>query len=202
MTRIDRRVRRTRRLLREALLALVLEQGYEQITIQQITDRADLSRATFYLHYKDKDELLADSLEALFDELVQSLDTPVFDFTWREGERPPSTIVFQHVAEYQALYRALLLGERGVTYVINRALDYIARIAAEQVRPLVPRGHTPPTPVPVVAHQIAGALFGLILWWLANDLKPATEHVAGMFQRTITAAVSGALNLNLVEASV
>ena len=52
---MDRRVRRTRRQMRDALLALVMENGYESVTIQQITDKADLSRATFYLHYKEKD---------------------------------------------------------------------------------------------------------------------------------------------------
>ena len=55
---MDRRVRRTRRQMRDALLALVMEHGYESVTIQQITDKADLSRATFYLHYKEKDERL------------------------------------------------------------------------------------------------------------------------------------------------
>ncbi len=54
----DRRVQRTRQLLEQALLALLEEQDYESITVQQITDRANLGRATFYLHYRDKEQLL------------------------------------------------------------------------------------------------------------------------------------------------
>ena len=70
---MDRRVRRTRRRLRDALIQLIMEKGYDNVTIQNITDAADLSRATFYLHYTDKDELLASSLEEMFDELLDSV---------------------------------------------------------------------------------------------------------------------------------
>ena len=52
--KLDRRVRRTRRLLAEALVALIIEKEYETISITDITERADLNRATFYLHYGSK----------------------------------------------------------------------------------------------------------------------------------------------------
>lgn len=68
-TRADRRTNRTRRLLRNALMAAILEKGYDAITIEDITERADLGRTTFYLHYKDKEDLLIESLEAITDEL-------------------------------------------------------------------------------------------------------------------------------------
>ncbi len=57
--RLDRRVQRTRKLLRESMMALILEEGYDAISIQDITDKANLGRATFYLHFKDKDEVLS-----------------------------------------------------------------------------------------------------------------------------------------------
>lgn len=55
---LDRRVRRTRRALQDSLTSLILEKGYDAVTVEDITDRADLGRTTFYLHYKDKEELL------------------------------------------------------------------------------------------------------------------------------------------------
>src|SRR5689334_24059575 len=61
----DRRVRRTRRLLREALLALVAEKGYDRVTVQDVLDRADVGRATFYAHFRDKDDLLVSGFDEL-----------------------------------------------------------------------------------------------------------------------------------------
>ena len=56
MTKTDRRVQRTRELLQKALIALISERRYDAITIQDIVDRANVGRTTFYLHYSSKDE--------------------------------------------------------------------------------------------------------------------------------------------------
>ena len=70
----DRRIRRTRRQLHNALYSLIQEQNYDTITVSDVVDTADISRATFYLHYKDKDELLLHSLESLAETLMDDLD--------------------------------------------------------------------------------------------------------------------------------
>ena len=67
----DRRVQRTRRLLHKALMSCILEKKYESITVQEILNRADVGRSTFYVHFRDKDELLVSG----FGEL-QSLLSP------------------------------------------------------------------------------------------------------------------------------
>src|SRR5689334_7087645 len=106
---LDRRARRTRIMLRDALVDLILEKGYEAITIQDITDRADLARATFYLHFKDKEDLLASSLEELYEELVARTRT-----LERQGwipDPPYSLIAFEHAQENANLYRVLLNGD-------------------------------------------------------------------------------------------
>src|SRR5690348_13436851 len=66
----DRRKERTRQLLRDALLELISEKGYEAITLQDITDRANVARPTFYLHFKDKQDLLFSSIREIYDDLV------------------------------------------------------------------------------------------------------------------------------------
>ena len=66
--KMDRRVQRTRKLLRDALMSLIMEDGYDAVSIQDITEKANLGRATFYLHFKDKDELLLDVMEQFIDD--------------------------------------------------------------------------------------------------------------------------------------
>jgi len=184
MEKLDRRVRRTRRRLRDALIQLILEKGYDNVTIQEITDTADLSRATFYLHYKNgKDELLAVSLEEMFDELVDSVkDLMLRRKLELQDDNPPSLPVFKHVAEYADLYRSLL-GEKGVSSVINRTLNYIARIAEEQYMLLVDKDEVEnlPVPIEVASRHLAGALFSMVSWWLEQDMPHTPEEMAQMF---------------------
>ena len=65
MAKMDRRAQRTRELLQKALIELISERGYDAITIQDIVDRANLGRTTFYLHYNSKDELFMSCHEAI-----------------------------------------------------------------------------------------------------------------------------------------
>ena len=181
---MDRRVRRTRNLLGKALLALVQEKKFEQITIQDITDRADLNRATFYLHYGSKEELLADSLEGYFDDLVQqiaakTMDTPI----WENHEA--DELVFAHVAEHADLYR-VLLGENGMGYVINRIIDYIAQYSEAQFRAGL-EGSALQAPIEIMARHVAGSLYALITWWLMNDMPYTPREMAEMTTRLCAA---------------
>src|SRR5664279_2433284 len=113
----DRRIERTRQLLSKALMDLIVERGYESITIQDITDRANVSRTTFYLHFKDKDELLFASMEKIYDGLVSGhkglmpIDVTEADFesvTCNAND-------FEHVAEFADFYRAMLSKQGSVT---------------------------------------------------------------------------------------
>ena len=59
--KVDRRIQRTRQLLEDALIALILEKGYDKITVQNIVDQANVGRSTFYSHFLDKDDLMENS---------------------------------------------------------------------------------------------------------------------------------------------
>ncbi|MFO7537830.1 MAG: TetR/AcrR family transcriptional regulator [Chloroflexota bacterium] len=192
--KLDRRVRRTRRLLREALLALMQEQPFETITIQEITDRADLNRATFYLHYGSKDELLADGLEASFDELVAQFDelspeNPVWD------DISSILLTFRHMADHADLYK-MLLSEKGSSYIVFRIINYTAAYGRQQLQASLPPGTPLPVTSELVCHHIAGSLFALVAWWLQNDMPYSADYMADMTKRLCaegTVAVLGEL---------
>src|SRR5512147_2280747 len=102
--KIDRRIQRTRQSLRTALLALIKEKGYDAISIEDITERANVGRATFYLHYKDKEDLLLEEFSEMANEKVQVLSEVPFsawlqpqeetETTKDKSPAPPLLIVF------------------------------------------------------------------------------------------------------------
>src|SRR5581483_7460919 len=120
---VDRRVLRTRQMLSDALFALIEERGYDAITVQDIAEQANIGRATFYLHYHDKEELLSDSFKRLANNLIKSVvpDTTHSPATYQIL----SVLVFRHVAQHRSLYQALL-GESGPPMMVIRIRKYIA----------------------------------------------------------------------------
>jgi AcrR family transcriptional regulator len=178
----DRRIARTQQLLSSALMELVVERGYNEITIQDIVDRADVSRATFYLHYRDKDELLFASMEKIYDGLVndhKDWEHPDFsapldeDVLCEAGD-------YEHVAEYADFYRAMLSKNGSVGFVL-RVMSYLAQVMQPVLEKQAEQeGVEPKVPVDLIAAFWAGAEIGVMKWWLENDLKYTPEEMAKM----------------------
>ena len=108
----DRRVRRSHRLMGDALLALIVEKGYDAIRIKDITDRADVAYVTFFRHFKDKDELLLLRLEEELAGLRARAEQAARAVGAAGDERVASQAIFEYVREKQTIYRALF-GSRG-----------------------------------------------------------------------------------------
>lgn len=181
----DRRKTRTRRLLRDALMALILEKGYDAVSVQEIADRANLGRATFYLHYAGgKDHLLSSSLEEIYDDLVQRIKLPTRE-ELIAGQHSPSLIAFQHAAENRDLYRVLLAGQ-GAAAVSRRIRDYLASVIQKQIEQL---DTEPEARTEVMAQYMAGALVALIAWWLEKDMPYPAETMSQIFSRLSLAGV-------------
>lgn len=180
MEKVDRRVRRTRALLGQALRDLILTKPYETITIQDITNQADLNRATFYLHYASKEELLMDSLEQQFDALVERLEV-------EKNGRPmwensvTMRLIFEYVAENARLYK-VLLGPQGQGYVMYRVLNYIAQVDEGELQAAF-GDDALPIPNVILARHFAGALFALISWWLEEDMPYSPTYMAETIQQ-------------------
>ena len=175
----DRRIQRTRHLLRQALFTLIVERGYETITVEEITERANIGRATFYVHYKDKEELLLVCLEEMFHEVAATLG-PISEETFQAGGKPPAQLAFEHIAQHHQLYRVLFT-ERGAAVVSLRILALLATISRRYTVGQFDEARSP-LPLDILAYHLAGSLFALLVWWLTNDMPYSPEHMANIFQ--------------------
>ena len=178
---LDRRVQRTRKLLRDALMALILENGYDAVTIQDITNRANLGRATFYLHYRDKEELLLSSLQEIFDELVATVERDMPGLSMLNDDNLPGLVAFQHAAAHRDLYRVMLSGQAAAK-VEHRIRDYLAEVIKRRIIALVPEDKLP-VPVDLLAQHYAGSMLALIEWWLGHDMPYTVEYMAQTLRR-------------------
>ena len=176
MRPLDRRQRRTRKLLAEALVQLIQSKGYEAISITDITDTADLNRATFYLHYGSKEELLVDLLESQFDELVAQMDAQI-DTVPLWATSAPEQLVYNHIAEHIAFYR-ILLAQNAIGYIIKRIIDYIAQVVERDITAVLPQGYQFPIPLSLVSQHVAGAMYAQMVWWIENDMPYSPTYMA------------------------
>ena len=189
--KIDRRKQRTRRMLRDALLALIVEKGYDDLSVQDITDKADLRRATFYLHYTDKDQLLTAVLKEIFDELVVELE-PLIQSDSLGGKTQVETfaVMYRHLAANSQLY-SIILGGQGGAVVARGIRDYLARHTLVMLKKLPPANVK--MPVDVLANYMAGAELSLMTWWLEAGQPYAIDEMAAMTQGLILNGVEGFL---------
>jgi AcrR family transcriptional regulator len=171
----DRRSLRTRKMLWEALIALIQEKDYAEITIQDIADKADVNRVTFYLHYRDKHDLLLNNIGLILDDLVAKIQ-PATGENFRTDVPPDGlTLAYQYVAENAKFYR-IILGDKGIPVVVNRLRKYLTELSMQRLR-LVQEGE-PRIPMEIVVEYSAGAMIALINWWLENDMPISAEELA------------------------
>lgn len=176
----DRRVRRTQQLLARALVALTLEKGYGAVTIRDLTDRADIGYATFFRHYRDKDELLQDVLDVVLEELTSLLSGAVPD----GDPAAVGTLVFRYVQEHSEVVRVLL----GSRQVLQRL---VAVATGLTVREQTARADSP-VPLEIAAHHIVSATIALVEWWLDHGMPYPPEQMGRIYHELI-AAPTGAL---------
>ncbi len=176
----DRRVRRTQQLLARALVALTLEKGYEAVTIRDLTDRADIGYATFFRHYRDKDELLQDVLDVVLEELTGLLSGAVPD----GDPAAVGTLVFRYVQEHTEVVRVLLGSRQVLQRLVAVATDLTMR--EQTARP------DSPVPLEIAAHHIVSATIALVEWWLDHGMPYPPEQM-GRLYRDLIAGPTGAL---------
>lgn len=195
--RIDPRVKRTRQFLRNALIELIPEKGYNAITIQDITDRATLNRSTFYLHYRDKDDLLTRGFDEIWDEMTAENPLPIaadgqISFA---GTRETVLMDFEHLTKNFEFYR-VMLGERGVAEFIHRMQDQVYEATARRLEAVMGELPSGPVPIEMVLQFIASAYVGIIQWWLERDMPYSPEEIASLFVTLYNMTPFQALGIN------
>jgi AcrR family transcriptional regulator len=178
---LDPRVIRTRQLLRDALMTLIPERGYNALTIQHITDRAGLNRATFYLHYHDKQDLLVHIIRAVLDDLSVSMAR------WQRtselaGVRAVFVTIFEHVAANVVFYR-VMLEEPSVAPYVQQMQDSIEGIALGWLRASPAQMNTMLTPPDLFVRFIGAAWLGVIRWWVLSGMALPPDVMAAQFMR-------------------
>src|SRR5579859_4662236 len=179
--KIDPRVVRTRQLLREALVACILDKGYDATSIQDITDRAGLRRATFYLHYGDKEDLMLALMRDMLDELMQKMEAQSPNAFTPETQGSEDLLTFQYVQERADLYRAVLSGQ-GAAAITRGVRDYLA----ERIRTDCTRKHPNvdlSMPIDVLANYLAAVKIQLVIWWLDAGMPYTPRQMAEMCSR-------------------
>lgn len=166
----DRRSQRTRRLISEAFLNLMREKHYAQITVQDIIDRADVGRSTFYAHYQDKEDLLGSEFAEVLHALQHSMSV-------KNADALPTVGLFEHMKEFQFILRAFVFGENADP--LFRKVHLALTAAFEKY--LTARQPQSSIPIPIVANYLTGAYLSLVRWWLDNNLAYSPDRMDQIF---------------------
>ena len=179
----DRRVQRTRQIMREALIALMLEKSYEKITIQEIIDRANVGRATFYNHYQDKDDLLLRGVAEIATEHQGTQDINAHSHL---GETKAETIrtagMFRHSQQNDRLHQVMFKRERE-NLILARVRSFLHDSVEQQLLQLEDDPETSAVPISVMSQFLTGGILSLIHWWQENDFPHSVEEMDEFFQQ-------------------
>lgn len=181
----DARVRRTRDALGDALVALMQEKPFDTITVQDVLDRADVSRSTFYTHYSDKDDLLMSDAEEFFEALSMGLSA--------HGDKSdrvfPVQEFFSHLSDVQPFYKALVKSGK-FQENMELARGHFARGIERRLSELPRSKNIPAKELAAIAFTHAGALLSLLAWWLDRGMREPPAEMDELFHRMVWNGVS------------
>jgi len=181
--KIDQRIRRTRDQLGDALMQLALEKPFDTITVQDILDRAGVSRSTFYVHYSDKDDLFISDVDEFFEGMATALSRRV-DSSDRIA---PVRELFAHVADAPRFQKAIIasgkiheileLGQGHFAHGIEQRLTDIRRASGTKAQRTA------------VAQALAGALLSLLQWWIKANKPLSPAHMDDLYHGMVWSGI-------------
>lgn len=186
--RVDRRVERSQNLLREALRSLVSEKDYDQIAVQEIIDRANIGRSTFYTHFRGKDELLLSGIH----EMLGSVPATSSASPGKRYEKLIwfSLAVFSAVGHHRHAGDARM-GPRGRAVLHGHLQKVLAKRIAEEVKKdLAPRKAVGPIPRDLLLQYVASTFILVLDWWVEGRSKLSPEEVNGVFRALVLPALA------------
>lgn len=195
MIKIDRRVLRTRESLQKALTQLIKESGYDSITIQDITNRANVGRTTFYKHYGGKNELFIDCHEASLNNLYSGLLYSPSHPELLSPEVPQGLVAaYQHLHEGRIHLKSIFQN--------NESLQQIRTWNAQEIENNLRSGFAETNsaiPLDVLANYLASAQIALVQWWLEKRRPYTAENLAQMFHHLQRAIIYDTFGLRKSE---
>lgn len=171
----DPRVQRTQERLRQAMADLIVQRGYDSITIRDLAAAAGVGYATFFRHYPTKDALLLDLLQRSILDLARLLPPGVGADPAEEGR-----VIFAHAAQHDQLYHILLRGEG--------TLALLAEVQAAAVAEVMGRfagQREPAIPLEILAHHLVASIIALIGWWLQRGQPYPPQHMGQIYAEMI-----------------
>ena len=219
MTRdhVDLRVRRTQMVLREALIDLIEEKGFDAVTVGDIAQRAMVNRTTFYRHYPDKYALVTgifeEAVNQIFSEIVplpenlEGLLSPESEFdakatqSYIDSQLAAWSAFFEHVARHARLYR-VMLGKRGSSWFAVQMRDYFAEAIRSRARTLSASGlratndpHAAPAEFVIIS--LAHWFVGMLAWWIENGMTCSPQQMTLWIARFAMYGYPSVLGLNI-----
>jgi len=169
----------TKRQLMEAGLSLLLEGGYDKLTVTKIADTADYGRGTFYQYFKDKEDFVIQIVELLFDQHTTAINKRFASIPSPQREYFAWIRVFQTLERYKDFFKSL----RGRDYsrLMERYSAYnVIRTTQQLEQGVYAYGDIMQLPIPVMANFVASAMDGVVAYWLSTDCELPAEDIAGM----------------------
>jgi len=179
---MDRRALRTRSALHHALIRLILERDYDEISVSDITEAADVGRSTFYTHFTDKDDLLRKGTGRLRGLLFEQHETAA------AGEVHPalrilgfSRFMTVHLKEQHQLYRALMRGRAG-PIIIGKIREFLSDLVRKELASIEDAaGQIAPAPE-VAVQFVVGGYMSILTWWLDRGAREPAEEIERWFR--------------------
>ncbi|WLR51026.1 TetR/AcrR family transcriptional regulator [Bacillus tianshenii] len=184
---LDPRIKRTRGYLRKALIELINEKGFEGITVKDLTERAEINRATFYQHYKDKYDLLEQSMDEIIEALVETVLPESFEEIFMNMQSLERLFerLFTYVAEHADFYK-VMLGDRGIPAFRNKLLLLIRSNLNKVLASLEMTEDALDIPKDILLYYVSSANLGLLESWLKQDMPYSPTYMARQITRLTT----------------
>jgi AcrR family transcriptional regulator len=194
--RADRRVERSQKLLRDALKSLVSEKDYDEIAVQEIIDRANVGRSTFYTHFRDKDELLVSGIH----EMIGSVPLSASATSGKQYEKLLwfSLPIFKAIGYHRYSGEARMghpgearMGRKGQAVLHAHLQSVLARRIADEVKKdLASRTAGGPIPRDLLVPYVASTFILVLDWWVASRRKLSPEEVNDLFRALVLPALA------------
>jgi AcrR family transcriptional regulator len=177
----DRRSLRSRTMLSEALIDLIIEKGYAAITVQDIIDRANVGRTTFYAHFQDKEELLVGNLAGLREFIKEQIELNSEKALPVEFRFEFSLAMLQHIQGHKRLYRAVAHKQSG-NIVMHHLQRTLSSLVIDEVNKLSPSKNMA-IPQEIAVDFIVNTFFILVSWWMDQSKPGSADEIDRLFHR-------------------